>query len=208
MEVANFSDDPHAAENRLRSLASRVRGGFGFPTPNDLQFGPESPVFVYDIVSGAVDALCQAYRAMVSEDGVGIRLNLLLSMEREGLRVRSHLSSEGRIEIANSSGRNLQIRVPSWVPPSQLQLTVNGSVAAARLMGPYLLVAAGAGTDRVRLVFPVPRTRTVESIVYQRFSIDWQGDQIVAMSPPRQPNPSMAPLPTPGIPMFPPASRP
>ena len=208
VEVANFSDDPHAAENRLRSLASRVRGGFGFPTPNDLQFGPESPVFVYDIVSGAVDALCQAYRAMVGEDGVGIRLNLLLGMEREGLRVRSHLSSEGRIEIANSSGRNLQIRVPSWVPPSQLQLTVNGSVAAARLMGPYLLVAAGAGTDRVRLVFPVPRTRTVESIVYQRFSIDWQGDQIVAMSPPRQPNPSMAPLPTPGIPMFPPASRP
>jgi hypothetical protein len=37
----------------------------------------------------------------------------------------------------------------------------------------------------------------------QAFTIDWRGDQIVAMSPPEVPNAAGAPIPPVGIPMFP-----
>src|SRR5207245_4781758 len=76
-----------------------------------------------------------------------------------------------------------------------------GAACEARFVDSYLLMKGGRHTIAVR--FPMREERTVESIVYQRHTIDWRGDQIVAMSPPQIPNPNMPPLPAPSLPMFP-----
>ena len=65
------------------------------------------------------------------------------------------------------------------------------------------MVADEIGDQPVTVTFPLREERTVESIVYQRFTIDWRGDQIVAMCPPAIPDAAMEPLPRPSLPMFP-----
>ena len=78
------------------------------------------------------------------------------------------------------------------------------SFASGRTMGSLRIhTSLQGGRHTIAVRFPLREERTVESIVYQRHTIDWRGDQIVAMSPPQIPNPNMPPLPAPSLPMFP-----
>jgi hypothetical protein len=203
VDVSGYSDDPDAKEDRMRSLARRARGGFGFPTPNDLQFTPDAPLFVYDVVSGAVDALCETYRVIATEEPAGWRVNLLMDVETPGVSVRSLLSRDGRIELRNRTRGNVFVRIPGWVPAPTVALEVAGRRLEPRFAGPHLVVDQEIGDQRVTITFPMRDETTVESIVYQRFTIDWRGDQIVAMCPPAIPHAEMEPLPRPSLPMFP-----
>lgn len=201
-DIAGFSDDPHATEDRRRSLASRCRGGFGVPTPNDRQFTPD-PIHVCDITSGALDALCEAWHAAAPTDAQEVRVNLLFSLEAPAVTVRSGLSREGRVEIAARDGRNIWVRIPAWASPGGVTVRIGATPVPTRFIGPYVFVAGADASQVVTVEFPVPEERTVETMVYQPFTIDWRGDQIVAMSPPATPNPQMAALPPRSMPMFP-----
>lgn len=201
--VERFSNNAAAAEDRLRSLASRVRGGFGIPTPNDLQVEPTAPLCIYDITSGAVDALCETWHAALQTGAGEVRVHLLFGAERDGVSVRSELSREGRIVVDDHSGRDLQVRIPAWVSASDISVQVNGKAAAPRLADSYLHIAGTGSAQSVIVQFPLREERTVETMAGQAFTIDWRGDQIVAMSPPAEPNSAGAPIPPVGIPMFP-----
>jgi len=179
--VEGFSDAPDAAEDCRRSLASRIRGGFSFPTPNDYLVAPDAPIVTFDITSGAVDGLCEALFSCLTEDEAGVRVNLLFSRCACGVRVRSGLSARGRIEMQNPTGRNLLVRLPHWVAPESVRLSAEGAELPVRVVNGYLMVPARH--DRAEVEFPMRRRRTEESISYQRFTIDWLGDEIVAMSP-------------------------
>ena len=181
--VEGFSDNPDAQEDRLRNLASRIHGGFAFPTPNDFLVQADAAIVVYDITSGAVDGMCEAWRAIVNEYDAGIFINLLLSCEAKGVRVKSYLSGEGRIDIENASGRNIFVRIPPWVMPKDIRLKVNDIEHTLNFIGSYLLVPGKEEVQTINIDFPMCEERTVESIAYKRYTIDWRGNQIIAMSP-------------------------
>jgi len=232
IDVEGFSDDPNAEQDYLRSVASRIRGGFGFRTPNDLivdgyinphmgykttgldcaeklvrsttnavliqeavllsREDSDRVITIYDVTSAVVEALCAAWHSIITEDDMGVRVNLLLSCQGKGLTVKSHLSGEGRIDIENTGGRNILVRIPSWVSRSDIKLTAGGMSRPLKFIGSYLLAPGNAGHQAINIQFPMRKERTVESISYKEYTIDWAGDQIVAMSPPAQ-----------HIPMFP-----
>jgi len=181
LDVEGFADDPGAAGDHLRSIGSRIRGGFSFPTPNDYLVSPDAPIVTYDITSGAVDGLCEALLAAVTRDAMGARVNLLLSRRLEGTCVDSGLSREGRLHVKNTTGRNLFVRLPGWVPARDVRVTADGAPVPTPVVNGYLVVS-GSHRD-VNVSFPMRRCRTRESISYHVFTIGWQGDQIVAMSP-------------------------
>jgi hypothetical protein len=79
------------------------------------------------------------------------------------------------------------------VPPDDFHLTVNGVPVEPIRMKHFLMVPAMAGVQKIDIQFPIPDTRTVETMDEQSYIIDWHGDQIVAMSPPAR-----------YLPMFPP----
>lgn len=202
-QVAGLANDPNASEDHCRSLADRVRGGFGIPTPNDLQVEPTAPLCIYDITSGAADALCEAWQAALVTRAGEVRINLLFSVERDGVRVHSELARAGRIGVTDERGRDVYLRLPAWVAAASVRVTAGGDAVSPQVTGGYLRVA-GTGVPRlVTFEFPLQEVRTVETMVGQPFTIDWRGDQIVAMSPPDVPNPDGAPIPPPRFPMFP-----
>ncbi len=138
---------------------------------------------IYDVTSSVVEALCAAWHAVVVPDDLGIRINLLLSCRANGVSVTSHLSGEGRVDIDNSSGRNVLLRIPQWVPQSQVRLKTGGQERPPKFVGRYLLVPVEQADGTISVTFPERRQRTVESICFKEYTIDWVGDQIVAMSP-------------------------
>lgn len=201
--VGGFANNPNAEEDRLRSLADRVRGGFGIPTPNDLQVEATAPLCIYDITSGAADALCEAWRSSLETSAGEVRVNLLFTAERDGVKVRSELSRAGRIEVSDHRGRDLHVRLPDWVAVETVRVSAGGGPVAPQVADGYLRIA-GTGAQRdVVVQFPLRDERTIEIMAGQPFTIDWRGDQIVAMSPPDKPNPDGAPIPPASFPMFP-----
>ncbi len=201
--VVGLANDPNASKDNLRSLADRVRGGFGIPTPNDLQVESTAPLCIYDITSGAADALCEAWQAALVTGAGEVRVNLLFSVERDGVRVRSELSRTGRVEVADERGRDVCLRLPTWVAAGSVRVTTEGHAIAPQVAGGYLRVAGTGAPRRLTFEFPLLEVRTVETMVGQPFMIDWRGDQIVAMSPPAVPNPDGAPIPPASFPLFP-----
>ena len=185
--------DEESQEDASCCRASRLRGGFSFPTPNDYTIDRDAPLVTYDITSGAVDGLCEARWAAVTRDETAIWVNLLFSREAEGMRVVSYLSREGRIEIENRSGTNVMLRIPSWAPVDDVTLKVDGRETAPRIFNSYLLIPAEEGTWSAVVTFPLRQARTVESICYVDYTIEWRGDQIVAMSPPAKHRPMFPP---------------
>jgi hypothetical protein len=180
LDVSDLPDDA-SDEEALSRRASRLRGGWSFPTPSAYVLDKDSPLVTYDITSGAADGLCEALRATITSDAVGVRVNLLLSQQAEGVRVVSRLPREGRLEITNRSGRALLVRIPSWVAAGALEVVADGQPVSGSRHNGYLTLAAAVRD--VTLAFPVAEKRTRESITYVTHTIDWRGDQIVAMSP-------------------------
>jgi hypothetical protein len=178
IDVENLSDAQNENECR-HHLASRIRGGFSFPLPNDhLYQADDVAIVTYDVTSGAVDALVETWNAAIIEDVARIYVNLLLTCHRNGVRVTSHLPEEGRIDIENTTHRNLLIRVPSWVSPEDFRLTVNGLPLAMTFTHPFLLVPAMDDIQNVCIRFQMSETRTVEMMDNQLYTIDWRGDHV------------------------------
>ena len=80
------------------------------------------------------------YRPSLLQTGAGVRINLLFSQEAEGVRLTSHLSRSGRLEIENGSGRPVLVRIPSWVDKKEVCLKVNGVESQKIFIQSYLLI--------------------------------------------------------------------
>ena len=193
IDVDDLPDEPNETDDSLHRRASRLRGGFSFPTPNDYLLNPDATIATYDITSGAVDGLCEAFSSIITSDDAGIRINLLFSHEAEGARVTSHLSQTGHLEIENRTDRPLLVRIPSWVDKKDVCLKVNGAETQKIFIQSYLLITGNETPSSSIITFPMRETRTVESICFENYTIDWRGDQIIAMSPPAKHRPMFPP---------------
>jgi len=185
IDVSGMSDDPDATDDRLRNLASRVRGGFAFPTPNELLYDVNGPLSTYDVTSGAVDALCESWHWLVSEDPLGLRVNMLFGCEKESVVVKTALPAAGHVDLAVSGmiSSHILVRIPGWVDKEHVKVCLNGAQCPNVFVGPYVCVSASGREPRISIDFPLAAARTVESICYKRYEIDWLGDQITNVSP-------------------------
>jgi hypothetical protein len=193
IDVDDLPDDPDETDDSVHRRASRLRGGFSFPTPNDYLLHLDATIATYDITSGAVDGMCEALSSIITSDAAGVRINLLFSHEAEGVRLTSHLSRTGHLEIENRSGRPLLVRIPSWVDKKEVCLKVNGVESQKIFIQSYLLNAGNEIPSSSIITFPMREARTVESICFENYIIDWRGDQIIAMSPPAKHRPMFPP---------------
>ncbi|MBI2195040.1 MAG: hypothetical protein HYU36_23915 [Planctomycetes bacterium] len=184
IHVETFSNNPLAEEDRMRSVADRIRGSFSFPTPNDLLAAPEASIATYDITSGAVDALCEAWNAILVDTPAAVKMNLLFSRDWPDLSFRSELSARGMIEVVNRRGCNLLVRIPHWAARSGVRLLPGSTEQPPTWIGRHVLITGRDVSASARIEFPVLEAVTTESISYQRFTIRWRGDQILSMSPP------------------------
>ena len=182
LEVDDLPDDESDADGDHRR-ASRLRGGFSFPTPCDLLAREDENFVTTDVTSGALDGLCAARDHTITQDQHGRRINLLVTTQSHGVRVVSALPGEGRIEVGWEPGQPVFLRVPTWA--QQLRVVYDGQEPRTPVCrNSYLLLGSGHEAGAVVVLFEIPETETEEFIYFERFLIRWRGDQIVAMDPP------------------------
>ena len=118
-------------------------------------------------------------------------VNLLFDTRDEALTVTSALPLEGALSFRAALPLSLRVRVPEWVDPATLSVTVNRAPRSGTVSAGYVQVGALAAGDSRAVRFAVPvrlERETVDGIAY---TTTWLGDQIVDI----QPRGTVSPLP-------------
>ncbi|MFC0335646.1 hypothetical protein ACFOLF_21425 [Paenibacillus sepulcri] len=199
VEEADNKDGDILGKKTFYKVAQRTRGAFaGYSAPNDFCCdvnhgrGHTSDLQLCCIGSGT-RGLFMGWSNIITEDKGTVRVNLLLSRGSRLLDVSSYLPHEGRLELKiHQDIANLEVRIPEWAGYNQVKAEWSGSgegrITAGNQPGVWIkdcffrLGRASAG-DTIVITFPLSRYRTTEHAVGQQFEVQWQGDDVIHISP-------------------------
>ena len=165
------------------NLLARMIGGFGFPTPNAHLQKPSSPINTVDITQGAVQGLCEAINHTITEDSLGVRVNLLFSWENALAKVESTLPLEGKLSITVKQPRNLLVRIPTHIESGSLSITKSGQPVSFEQVGIYALVENYEPNTTFEVTFQ-PTVRQEREFAYHFiYYVSWFGEQVTGIEP-------------------------
>jgi hypothetical protein len=174
-------------EIRYDEVVRRALGGFCFGSPNDLiSYAKEPHQMNTDLAGGALQALCEAWNAVVTDDGQTLSVNLFFSMANESLDLECPGAGDAPITLNLPNPRHLRIRVPSWASPSQVMVQVNGMdrlSARDLVQNQYLELKNLPSSSEVRLWLPLHEETCSETIMDQRYEVSWVNDTVKAIDP-------------------------
>jgi hypothetical protein len=171
-------------EDRLRDVARRHQGAFGFPAPyghQSIANGRGGSVsFNLDIVGGTVGSLAEAYREAVRFDAAGCWVNLLFDRASDAIEVKSPYT-HGALEITLRKPSPLFVRIPPWVDREQIRL--EGTDAKPLWHEAYLFVASPAVGKPITIRFPLKEQEITlsGSVHVNPIKVKMRGDAVVAM---------------------------
>ncbi len=145
----------HPGEQCFDNVFERAVGVFGGVA---LPTGYPDPWVMHCCTGNATQGLYYAWEGIVREQGDRAVVNLFLNRFAKLVSVESWLPYEGKVVIRNRAARRLSVRIPHWVPVSQLRVTVNGRDAAQDWCGRYLQFEGLVAGDTVELFFPIAET--------------------------------------------------
>jgi hypothetical protein len=137
--------------------------------------------------------LYYAWEAITRKNGEDGVVHLHLNRAAPWWDVSSELPHNGRVEITNKTCRRIAVRIPAWVRPDKMRITINRKDQAVRTAGRFAIVDNLQAKDVIRLDFPVveetfrrtAHARTAEETTY---TITVRGNTVMDISP-RDPDP-------------------
>ena len=172
---SDLADEKDVVYSNIRQ---RAKGAFAFTTPN----GYHS--YNTDLVGGSLQSLSQAYRQIVTNDALGVHVNMHFHCDSPWLTLRCHMPEEGRLEIHMLEEASLYVRLSDDLNRQDVMLQVNGKHQTAEWKASELFVGRLSPADAVVVMFPLHKRQTQEATPeHGTFDIDWIGDTIVGMTP-------------------------
>lgn len=130
-----FLPDEELEDDSISRMASRMKGAFGFPCPYGHEDEPGSEIsFNWDIVSGGVSGLSQAYKRRTTVEKNAVSLNLLFDYEDENLWFTDPYKGEGIAKLCLKKPCVVKVRIPKRceVKVGEISTVVSGAAPAAR----------------------------------------------------------------------------
>ena len=125
-----------------------------------------------------------AWDHVIEKQGGTVRVNLAFSRNSPWAEVISYQPYEGRIDVIVREPARFEVKIPVWVPESQLRVSVDGRLVPARLSASgYVRVDGLKAEDRVRIDYPQHRCESVEMLCGREYRAVWRGDTVVGISP-------------------------
>lgn len=184
-EASGFADD---AETRYGDVARRARGGFCFGSPNDIISYPEEAYQINaDLTGGALQAICECWRAIARVDATTLRIDLLYSRSDQSFAMTCPPPGPEPIIVRPSLRTNLQLRIPSWARPASVSFQINDMPRKSALddiSDGYLNLSGLAQDSVVKVWLPTRREIIPEVVGGQDYEIDWHNDTVVGINPP------------------------
>ena len=183
----------------------RSLGGFAsHPSANDTVGHPEFPVTIANCCSAnATRALYYIWREMLTYD-IGeimwtfdrpiLRVHLLLNRASKWADIDSHVPYTGRVDVKVKQSLKLEVRIPEWVKPEEVQCNIEGESRSLDFKGRYAKVGPVDEGQTATLTFPIPeRTEKVQIQDHpgrvNEYTLVMRGNTVVHIDPPGKYNP-------------------
>ncbi|MBC7328575.1 hypothetical protein H5T87_10775 [bacterium] len=178
-----INDNPEPKGDYERNMKERIIGGFGFPTPSSHLQTPTSPINTIDITQGAVQAICEFTKHIITQTDLGIQINLMFTWENDLAKVESYLPKVGKLVIRPKKPLNVLVRLPEHIEEGSLKTEVNGEPIECIRQKDYLLLPNKSDSSQFVITFSPKRFDTFEFVYHQPYQISWFGEQVIGISP-------------------------
>jgi hypothetical protein len=164
---------------RREEICRRAMGAFAFTTPNAYHS------LNTDLIGGAIQSLCDAYKTSVTTNGNTVQVNLLFTAESPHVSVKSLLPAKGSVTVFMKQAGTLSVFFPTAEGNSDVTAFVNDQRIPVVRQGQYVLFDDLKKESKAHLHFkPVTKQTQEKATGYnQPFDINWRGDTIMDMSP-------------------------
>ena len=183
------------------NVVNRGLGGFaGQPSINDKQGYPEKFHTLVNCCSGnGVRAFFHVWRDMLTykqtrprmwvgggeSDQGNLRVHLLLNRASKWADIHSYIPYTGRVDVKAKQELDLEIRIPEWVKPADVQCEVEGKARKLSFDGRYAKLGWLKPGEVAKLTFPISeRTETVNIQGKQDYTLVIRGNTVVSIDPP------------------------
>ncbi len=174
-------DNPEPKGDYQKDMPDRMIGGFGFATPRAHLQQEWSAIDTIDITEGAVQAICEFARHIITRDDLGVRVNLLFGWENEYARTESSLPAKGQIKIYPKKAGSLLVRIPGNIRKGSFKVYGPEGERRYSAVRNYALVTAKAG-EEITVRFTPLMTEKGEFIYHKHYGVRYYGEQCVWVS--------------------------
>ena len=178
----SFIEQPENPESRdaMRDVAERMRGAWGFPAPyGHRPLDVKVVDFCLDIVGGTVSSLCEAWRACVSSDKAGTRVNMLFDRDHPAVSIESPYTHDA-LRVTPRKPGPLSVRIPPWVDRASLKVDVPGDVGH-QWIDAYLYFDKPRVGEPISIRFDLAPSEIALHHVKHDIRVQLQGDAVSAM---------------------------
>jgi hypothetical protein len=166
-------------------VAERTVGLFtSWATPNDFVGHPDhlrTSVLCCSI-NGA-RGLYYAWANQLSYEGGKLRIHLLLNRASKWADVNSHLPYDSRVDVQIKRDLDLEVRIPEWVKPEEVQCEMAGARQTLSFDGRYAKVGSVKAGQTVVVRFPIVERTTTVKIQGAEYTLIRRGNDIVSIAP-------------------------
>lgn len=176
---------PDTKESIHSGVATRAIGGFFFTSPGDFKSHKEDryPMNT-DIVGAATEAICEAYKSAVTDDGLNLQISLLISKKEESYAVNSHIPEQGLLELIVTQPRIVFVRIPSWAISNTIRITVDNKKLTPVQIGSFISLCERPRRLKATIQFDLVRKSTSEILNGKEYKVEWYGDNVVSVKSP------------------------
>ncbi len=165
---------------RERSLGAYV----GWGAPHDLvDTNSRAPGRIQNCCGphGAF-AVYQLWHYTVQKNSDGVFVNLALSRDTPWCSVLTHAPVHGKMEISMKINAPLHVRLPDWVDPSKVSVTVDGKPQTFAMTGAFVKTSGYAGRTVV-VEYPMRHEKRSEKIAGKTYTTSWVDDYVMNIEP-------------------------
>jgi len=166
-----------------RALERNIGAFAGWPKANDWYVGAWEGI-MHCCTGNASRAIYFIWEKILTFDDGKLRVNLLLNRASPWADVDSHIPYTGRVDIRVKQDAELAVRIPEWVAPDEVKVTVSGEDRSVSFDGRYAQVGDVKAGEVVTLTFPIHVVTHTVYIEKERYDLVCKGNEIVGIWPP------------------------
>lgn len=186
------ADRPAEAERWLARLEIFQGGFVGGCGPNGLDHSV-LPVDDYSTMAmfgccapEGMRAVATAWRYGVTRESDTVRVHMGFSRRAPDVEVVSFLPDQGRITVRVLNPVAVEVRCPSWAAHDDVRVYRGTEQMAPPWRGDYVEFGQAERGEELSVCFPLLTCRSIHQLWAEgpAYTMDWQGNTVVAMSPP------------------------
>jgi len=167
-----WEDETDAVERTVGSWA-------GWALPNDARhFG-----LMQCCLGNAGRSLYYAWDSIVTRNGDGVQVNLLLNRASRWVDVDSHLPYEGKVVLKIKDAPRLAVRIPAWTDRGAVTCAVNGAARAVTSSNGRIRIDELRAGDQVTVEFPMRDFTAFREIGEGAYALRMKGDTVIDIDP-------------------------